>query len=154
MLIAFLDKISGFVDRRFMIAFWAPIFLFAASGAVMLVVARGDSANLISWWGAQDASSQALLALGFLLSVTVGAYVLQAFASPLVYIYEGYWPAWMVVLIRWSQNTMERSLRSLRPTTTDLKQPVSLAKDQVGRQRPQKEGHQASTQITLACVQE
>jgi hypothetical protein len=131
-LVAFLDRISGFVDRRFMVAFWAPCFLFAAGGLGILGLVRGEASTLIDWWEAQGGSSQALAAFGFLLANTVGAYLLQAFASPLVRLYEGYWPGWMVHLIHWSQVTMRSSMGSIGVSGESVK---SLADDQVDHQR-------------------
>jgi hypothetical protein len=135
MLVAFLDKVGGFFDRRFMVAFWAPFFLFTACAAGTFAFARGGTASLISEWNAQDASTQALLALGYLLIITVGAYLLQAFASPIISFYEGYWPGWMIFLIHWSQVTMQKSLPISPSIPSNRGESIYPAKDLVRRQR-------------------
>lgn len=142
-----------------MIAFWAPSFLFAIMFfGVGSLALWGE--NPVSWWLAQNTSSQTLFALAFLLVVTVGAYVLQSFASPLIRWYEGYWPAWMLFLIRWGQVTMRKMLEStagrvaadgsLKTEATSLS-----AEDQLSRQMafgryvsfPQDEGRVRPTRL-------
>lgn len=105
MLVAFLDKLSGFLDRRFMLAFWAPMFLFFTAGATLGALAVPEYANLFARWSAIGVGAQALLAAGGLLVILVAAYFLQAFQAPVFRWYEGYWPAWLKLMIAWAQHT-------------------------------------------------
>lgn len=98
MFTTFLDKIGDFFDGRFFTAYWGPVFIGAVLGGG-LWVAQAGLAPVGAWWDAQRATQQWMLALAALLAVTVLAFVLQALTTPLVRLYEGYWPAW----VRWLQ---------------------------------------------------
>lgn len=90
MLPTFLDKLSGLLDRRFVEAHWAPVFLFFA---LLLVTALTiySPAEAMDWWGARDAASKTLVAFGALFLVTVAAYLLSACSNVLATLYTGYW---------------------------------------------------------------
>lgn len=100
MLPTFLDKLSGFLDRRFIVAYWMPVFFF-----VVLMI--GESAVLygptttIQLWETGDATTKVLTGMGTLLVITVLAYMLKAFTFPLVRLYVGYWPEWIPWLKEW-----------------------------------------------------
>src|SRR5580704_1472229 len=105
MFTTFLDKLSGVFDRRFLVAYWAPVFVFFAVGAALSIGAVWDASETLDWWSGLSAAAQALLGAALLLLMLVGSYLLQAFQSSLMRMYQGYWGAWASFLI-------ERGIRS------------------------------------------
>lgn len=105
MLSTFLDKVSGLLDRRFLVVWWFPT-LIASVVALLLGVMPYGLTIAWRWWQQQDSLVQTWFLLGALLLVTLFAYLLQAFTRPLVRLYEGYWPHW---LRRWCQRIVEES---------------------------------------------
>jgi len=103
MLSIFLDKASGLLDRRFLVAWWFPT-LIAGAAALLLGVMPYGLTGTWQWWQQQDAPAQTWLLLGALVLVTLVAYLLQAFTRPLVRLYEGYWSHW---LRRWGRKRVE-----------------------------------------------
>jgi hypothetical protein len=91
MLGTFLDKLNVFFDRRFMIAYWSPIFIGLGFTVGLVGVLVGPLAAL-GWWTGRSGTEQVLLGVGVLLVITVLAYVLEALTIPIVRLYEGYWP--------------------------------------------------------------
>jgi hypothetical protein len=91
MLGTFLEKLNGFFDRRFMIAYWSPIFIGLGLTAGLLGGLVGPWAAL-GWWAGLSGTEQILLGVGALLVITVLAYVLETLTIPVVRLYEGYWP--------------------------------------------------------------
>jgi hypothetical protein len=91
MLLGFLDTLGGFFDRRFIIAYWMPCFIFAALVLAEAGILYNYEATL-KWWDALSTTTGALLAVALLFCVTVFAYLLQSFSVSLVRHYLGYWP--------------------------------------------------------------
>jgi hypothetical protein len=110
MLSTFLDKASGLLDRRFLLAWWFPA-LIAGVLVLALGVLPGGVNTAWQWWQQQDVKAQTGLLLGALLVVTLVAYLLQAFTRPLVRLYEGYWPHGPR---RWAAKQVERRWREWR----------------------------------------
>lgn len=90
MLPTFLDKLSGLLDRRFIEAHWAPVFLFFAL-LLLTAVMIYSPAEALDWWRARDATSKAIVAFGSLFLVTVMAYLLSACSNVVAELYTGYW---------------------------------------------------------------
>lgn len=92
MLNTFLDKLDGLFDRRFVLAYWAPLFVVLALAVLGgLAVGKGIEPALALWAGL-DPVLQIALPLAALIGVTVLAFILQALTTPLMRLYEGYWP--------------------------------------------------------------
>jgi hypothetical protein len=91
MLGIFLDKLNVFFDRRFMLAYWSPIFIFLALAAGLAALLAGPTGAL-GWWTERSGTEQLILGVGILLVITVLAYVLGILTTPIVRLYEGYWP--------------------------------------------------------------
>jgi hypothetical protein len=89
MIFNYLDKLSGWLDRRFIIAYWSPVFLGGSMLIAVLVIHSGTAASLDAW---KNLPSDAKLVLGgaLLVGTTVLAYVLQALQDAIVRMYEGY----------------------------------------------------------------
>lgn len=104
MLSTFLDKASGLLDRRFLLAWWFPA-LIASVALLLLGIMPHGLASAWQWWQQQDGLAQTWLLFSALLLVTLFAYLLQAFTRPLVRLYEGYWPQW---LRRWCKKRVEK----------------------------------------------
>ncbi len=112
MLISFLDKISGFLDRRLMVAYWAPAFVGAVlAGAV--VVSRLGTERLVDWWTGLGALERLWLGIAALLAITVAAYLLQAATALSVRWYEGYlFPRLLARWGQWGHKQRQQRLRS------------------------------------------
>lgn len=99
MILNFLDKLGGFLDRRFIVAYWAPAFLSLGLAASVHALHVGV-APALELWTAQNAVQRIVMGLAILLVVTVAAYLLQSFTSSVVRLFEGYtWPTWAA---RWA----------------------------------------------------
>ncbi len=91
MLGTFIDKLGTFFDQTFVVGYFAPALV--GGGLVTLeVLAFRGFADTAQWWNARSGAEQAFIGITFLLSITIVAYLLQAFSVGLVKIYEGYWP--------------------------------------------------------------
>lgn len=126
MLGTFLDKLNVFFDRRFMIAYWSPVFIGLGLFAGLVVVLMGPSVAL-GWWVGRSGTEQVLLGVGTLLLITVLAYVLEAFTIPVVRLYEGYWPKG--ALTNWA--CMQQKARRAKSTDADAYHNFPLDSDLV-----------------------
>lgn len=124
MLITFLDKISGFFDRRFILAFWAPMFITAGLALGLLASLLGWG-RVVHWWTLLSGVEQVTLAVTTLLAETVLAYVLQAVAVPLVQMYEGYvfWPTWIAAWGKEDQRRLRQDLDDTQPQVSYFRFP-------------------------------
>jgi hypothetical protein len=102
MLGTFLDSIERLFDRRFILGYWAPLFVVLALAVLGGLAVMQGIAPLLKAWSALDPLLQVILPLAALIGVTVLAYILQASTAPLIRLYEGYWPAWLSGLTRHS----------------------------------------------------
>jgi hypothetical protein len=91
MVATFLDKVGGWFDRRFLLAYWSPVFLALGILGGLVIFTKRPSV-VFGWWFNLNGEEQIVLGIGSLLAVTLFAYVLDAFTTPLVRLYEGYWP--------------------------------------------------------------
>ncbi len=131
MLGTFLDKLNVFFDRRFMIAYWSPIFIGLGLVAGLVAILIGPSLALV-WWTGRSGTEQILLGVGALLVITVLAYLLEALTIPVVRLYEGYWPKGS--LTNWAcQRQKDRKAKSTDsaayhnfPLDSDLVKPTRL----------------------------
>jgi hypothetical protein len=113
----FLDKATSLLDRRFLIAYWFPVFLAAAVITLIRVLVYGWKAAL-DWWQqdymlkgqAGGFYAQVWFIVGFLVVTAVFAYLLQPFTRPLIRFYEGYWPSIFRKLFTWLPLVGERSI--------------------------------------------
>jgi hypothetical protein len=100
MLGTFLDKVDDLFDRRFILAYWAPLFVVLALALLGGLASTQGLAPLLKAWSALDPLLQVILPLAALIGVTVLAYILQALTAPLIRLYEGYWPTWLQSVTR------------------------------------------------------
>ncbi|NPA90559.1 MAG: hypothetical protein GXO55_03785 [Chloroflexi bacterium] len=126
MLATFVDRALALLDRRFLVGYWMPAFLFG----LLLFFTAGWA---MPWLGLTAENYFKLeglrlsgITLGLLLLVTVMAYVLHAFTRPIIRVYEGYWP-W-----RWLQ---ERGIRHQTNQWRSLRGQRDLAVQQKDRRR-------------------
>jgi hypothetical protein len=89
MLTTFLDTLGGFFDRRFIIAYWAPVFIGSLLSAGVLV-ARFGIARSVDLWAERDGWEHIGAGLAALLVVTILAFMLQALTLTVVRFYEGF----------------------------------------------------------------
>jgi hypothetical protein len=95
MFATYAEKLAGLFDRRFLLAYWAPV---VASGALVasVIAAYTDPPAFITAVATLNLTSQFVLSLGLLIASVVGAFILEALTSPIVRFYEGYnWPRWL-----------------------------------------------------------
>lgn len=90
MLGTFVEKLGGLFDRRFLVAYWSPLFIGCGLLAGLLVMVAGPSVAM-EWWKNLSGVEQVVLSAGSLLILTFLAYMLEAFTTPLIRFYEGYW---------------------------------------------------------------
>lgn len=122
MLNTFLTKIEGLFDRRFLQAYWLPVFVAAAAALGVRAWAAGLDKTWAWWQSLGPAPEQKLgdfaqlwVLLALLVVITVVAYLLQALTRPLVQGYEGYWPP---RLRRMAARLIQRRWRRLRAART------------------------------------
>lgn len=119
MILNFLDKLGGFLDRQFIVAYWAPAFL--TLGLLTAVHAlHVGVAPALALWTAQTAAQRVVMGLAILLAVTVVAYLLQSFTSSVVRFFEGY--TWFPWAARWATHG---HLSQVKQLNEDRKRPGS-----------------------------
>lgn len=109
MVAAFLDKVGGWFDRRFLLAYWSPAFLAMGIIGGLVILTQGPSI-VFGWWSKLDGEEQIVLGIGSLLTVTLFAYVLDAFTASLVRLFEGYW-SWRRVTLLATHRQLARKAR-------------------------------------------
>src|SRR2546422_5187743 len=90
MVATFLDKVGGWFDRRFLLAYWSPVFVGLGIVGGLVIFALGP-VIVFGWWSALNGEEQIVLGVGSLLAITLFAYMLDALTTPLIRLYEGYW---------------------------------------------------------------
>lgn len=90
MLGSFLDKLGGFFDRRFLLAYVIPslILLLVVIGILQTLFGPQETLN---WWTHLDGQEKILLAVSVLLVVSLIASTFEMITAPIVRLYEGYW---------------------------------------------------------------
>lgn len=96
MLGTFLDKMSGFFDQRFVIAYLIPILIgLVLALSLVVVLLKPTIAIILDWWINRNGPELTLLGGVFLfiiiLLVYLLAYLLATLTTPIVRLYEGYW---------------------------------------------------------------
>jgi len=119
MLTAFLDRLGGLFDRRFIVAFWAPTFLTASLAIITALALRPGLGTALETGARLTANAQIVLGAGALLAITVLAYLLQPLTFPLLRFYEGYWPGWMQHLSAWAIDNQRAALSRLKAAAPD-----------------------------------
>ncbi len=116
MLGTFLEKVGGLFDRRFILAYWSPLFIGFVLAGGLVIVAFGLPV-VFGWWVKLSFEEQVVLGVGNLLAITLLAYVLDALTVPLIRCYEGYWPwKWLTSLVtRWQKTLKARRAASAKP---------------------------------------
>lgn len=114
MISTFLDKASGILGRRFLLAYWAPVWVAVWSG-LTIGIGEWGVRTAWTWWNQQSLPTQLWLPIYGLLGVTIVAYLFQAFTRSLVRLYEGYWPprmrGWLTAHVarRWQRIKTRRA---------------------------------------------
>ncbi len=125
MLGTFLDKLSGFFDQRFLVAYWGPTFvgLGLAAGWVSVLF---SFAGVLAWWTKRNTTEQVLLGVAALLAITVLAFLLGALTTPIIRLYEGYWRE--NALTRQSRKCWQETLKSLVGKLAKLEERLAQTK--------------------------
>lgn len=91
MFIDVLDKVSGLLDRRFLLNAFLPVLIFW--GLLFLVVGFGTGYldQIVALWDAQPNLIKAIQIVAGVAGVTVCAQILVSQSTNLLYLYEGYW---------------------------------------------------------------
>lgn len=127
----FLEKIGGWFDRRFLVAYWSPVFIGLGLVGGLVILALGPSV-VFGWWTKLNGEEQIVLGVGSLLATTLLAYVLDALTAPLIRLYEGYW-SWKqltYLATRWQRTQKARLIDSAHsyrfPRNSALLKPTRL----------------------------
>jgi len=121
MLNTFLDKMSGFFDQRFVVAYLIPVLigLLLALGIAGILIGPAMVAAF-GWLATRSGTELALLGAGILLVifllVYLLAYLLATLTTPIVRLYEGYWPEWWIT--HKVRNLQERFLANQQKALT------------------------------------
>lgn len=113
MLSGYLTQLSGLFDRRFILAYFSPVFIVLALLGLGGAAAQLGPSQAAIFWAELNPVMQIVLGLAALIAITVLAYVLQALTTPLVRLYEGFWPEWLAQrakrkhLAAWEQLSQE-----------------------------------------------
>jgi hypothetical protein len=84
-----LEKLVGFFDRRFVLAYWAPVVI-GISGLAMVVVLDLGLRRILKGVEELSTTGKIGLATSVVVTTAVLAYALQALTGPMVRLYEGY----------------------------------------------------------------
>ncbi|HKP76381.1 MAG TPA: hypothetical protein VJT67_12710 [Longimicrobiaceae bacterium] len=84
-----LDNLVKWLDRRFLIAYWAPVAIGLAGFALIVAMDRGF-AGVSQRVLKLDSFGKIVLATAVVVAITVLASVLQALTGPMIRLYEGY----------------------------------------------------------------
>lgn len=103
MFLSFFDKLSSVFDRRFILAFWLPGFIFVAMVAALFVTISGVASSL-TWWDGLSASARLATSLSLFFTITIIALLLQPFCVPLTQLYLGYWPPGLRSFFEWGRS--------------------------------------------------
>jgi hypothetical protein len=98
----FIDKLSSIFDRRFIVAFWLPGFVFVALLTGVVIIIYGLSPTLL-WWDNLSASGRLIGSVFFLFLTLILALLLQPFSVSLTRVYLGYWPRTLSYFIKWGK---------------------------------------------------
>ncbi len=85
----FLEKMQGYLDRRFWVAHWAPVLIATLWGLGIYVSLAGFASNL-EWLMKLTVAEQILGALSILVFTTVLAYLMGTISVPMLRLYDGY----------------------------------------------------------------
>jgi len=102
MFLSFIDKISSIFDRRFLIAYWLPSFVFVALLTGFIALIFGVTQSLM-WWDKRSRSESLAFSAGMLFLITILALLLQPFTRPLTRLYLGYWPSLFSYFTKWGK---------------------------------------------------
>ena len=109
----FLDKLGGFFDRRFIVAYEIPTLFILVLTVVVLQALFGPKVTL-TWWAQLEVQEQILLAVGILLAIILVAYIFEMLTAPVVRFYEGYWRDRK--LTRWAKDRLKKKKIKLAST--------------------------------------
>jgi hypothetical protein len=138
MLSIFLDKMSGFFDQRFVVAYLIPVLIGIVSLLTIISLLKESVVVIIfEWWIKGSGFEQALLGVLYLLIIFLiaylFAYLLATLTTPLVRIYEGYWPEWRLThKLRVHQ---EMALIKQRKTLASQEDTLSKKLEELSRQQ-------------------
>jgi hypothetical protein len=85
-----LDKVAGYLDKRFVLTALFPALAFWLSALVLVGTQEGWSESL-RWWHERDADEQRLLVVGAIAIVVLSASLLAVQVGAITRLYEGYW---------------------------------------------------------------
>src|SRR5574338_1404914 len=84
------EKISGFLDQRFILSVWIPSFFFWVA-LLCLLAGWTRPSVILKWWQQQPVELQVAMIILLLAWITLFARLLLNVLDSLIRIYEGYW---------------------------------------------------------------
>lgn len=85
-----LDKVAGYLDKRFVLTALFPALLFWLSLLVLVSADHGWS-EALNWWTDRDKDEQRLLIVGVLALIVFSASLLSVQIGAITKLFEGYW---------------------------------------------------------------
>lgn len=122
MFTTFLKELGGYFDRQWLLSVFFPSLAFWSACLFVYGLAKGLGQTLEAWRGQTAQMQFVLLAVG-LAWVTLSAYILGNFQTAVIRLFEGYWRAFPLSLLRESRLRHQRLVfRYLEGRTRDLRQ--------------------------------
>lgn len=109
MFTTFLQQLSTFFDRRWLLTAFFPTLFFCGAALAIVTAMSGIQAALQAW-RSQAAEFQLAIGLGALVGIAIVAYALSNFQTALVRFFEGYWQS-TPLLRRWGEHRINHYRR-------------------------------------------
>ena len=137
MFTSMLGDLKGYFGKAFVMAVWLPVGVFASALAVVLAPGTALLQAIQSMWNSSNLEKASLLAIEFLLVVTLVAYMLQQLQVPVTQFFEGYWEGWPILNLwgAWKKKSCAKALQTLDERIDYLDEQIPLAEKEGGKRR-------------------
>jgi hypothetical protein len=112
---AFLGELKGYFGKAFMLAVWLPVFVCVSAGLVVVLVGHNALGSAWKQWLELKIEGQGVLAVAFLMAITLVAFIIHYLQVPISRLYEGYWDDWPILrrLGQWKRKRYANQLTAL-----------------------------------------
>lgn len=126
MFTTFLQTISGYFNKRFILSAFFPSLVLGGLSLLLYASLQGPKLA-VERWNAQPTEWRVFLAVAFFAASLFLAYLLQSFSTGLTRLYEGYWRG-IPLLSRWGQARRRFHQRRWDYLSSDMKRLASQIK--------------------------